>query len=83
MNTIEELIEKGTQTPTGKKLYDVLTKISSQRSWLAYNLNLNDTDERRQKLMDYIERYGITDSDDVRQITEYLEDGIEPEFEER
>lgn len=80
---IEEFIKTHTQSETGKKLYDLLISIEDDQEFAALELVRLKNDERKQKLIDYIERYNIIDPSDVTLLTEDIMDGMEPEFEEK
>ena len=69
-------------TETGKRLYDKLVAIWPQGDFVYANLSRLRGDEKKQKLIDYIELYDITDSSDVGDLTDCILDGVEPEFEE-
>lgn len=79
---LEEVIKKHTQSEVGKKLYEILKKIWDRKEFIAYQLIALKTDANKQKLIDYIEQYDITDSSDVGDLTDCIVDGVEPEFEE-
>ena len=63
------------------ELYKKLVSIENREPFLLYCYTL-DTEDKRQKLLYYINEYDITDSGDVLELVDCIEDGIEPEFEE-
>lgn len=69
-------------TETGKRLYDKLVKIWENGNFVYGTLGVLKGDENKQKLIDYIEKYDITDSSDVESLTICIVDGVEPELEE-
>lgn len=82
MGKMEELIKKYTQSEIGKKLYDLLISIENDKEFAALELSCLKTDENKQKLIDYIEKYDVDDPSDVSDLTDCILDGVEPEFEE-
>lgn len=73
----QAIIEENKNT----EFFKVLQGIFSADDFLCYCCDLMDTEEKRQKLLDYIKKYDITDSGDVIEIVSCIDDGIEPELE--
>ena len=69
-------------TETGKRLYDILVEIWPNGDFVYCTLAQLSGDENKQKMIDYIEQYDITDSSDIMLLSLYIVDGVEPEFEE-
>ena len=81
-NKIKELKKKHTQSEIGKRLYDLLISIEDDPEFATLELVSMKSDENKQKLIDYIEKYDITDPSDVTLLSLDILDGVEPEFEE-
>ncbi len=67
-------------TETGRRLYDKLVEIWADGEFVYFTLALLSGDERKQKMIDYIEKYEITDSSDVTLLSLDILDGVEPEL---
>lgn len=80
MNTFDELIEKGRKTPIGEKLYNLLLDFCEDKGTIAVALNQLETDEKKQKMIDYIEKYNIDTDEDIDEIIDCIEENKEPEF---
>lgn len=65
------------KTETGKKLYDMLKKIWNNEHFLIGVLATVKGDEKRQKLIDFIEEENETDSDVITLASLDIADGIE------
>ena len=78
MVNVKSFLEK----QKGTDIYNKLSQINNTDNFLFYCLDTLDTEDKRQKLLDYINEYDITDSGDVLELVDCIEDGIEPEFEE-
>ena len=64
------------------EFFKVLQSIFNADDFLCYCCDLMDTEDKRQKLLNYIKEYDITDSGDVIELVSCIDKGIEPEFEE-
>ena len=64
------------------ELYKILVNIENREDFLLYCLDTLETEEKRQKLLNYIKEYDITDSGDVLELVDCIEEGVEPEFED-
>lgn len=62
------------------EFFKTLQKIFNADDFLCYCCDLMDTEEKRQKLLDYIKQNDITDSGDVIELVSCIDEGIEPEF---
>lgn len=78
MYDIKAFLEKYKDT----ELYKVLRNIWDNDRFVFCSLCNLDTEEKRQKLLNYIKEHDITDSGDVGELVDCIEDGIEPEFED-
>lgn len=67
-------------TLTGKKLYDLLIKIWDDPEFVRGTLEELKGDEKKQRLIDFIEQYNIDDSDDVIELSMDIADGVIPEI---
>lgn len=65
------------KTETGKKLYDMLKKIWNNEHFLIGVLATVKGDEKRQKLIDFIEEENVTDSEIIVLAAGDIADGIE------
>lgn len=78
MFNVNSFLDKQKETDIYKKL----SQINSTDNFLFYCLDTLETDEKRQKLLNYIKEHDINDSGDVIELVDCIEDGIEPELEE-
>ncbi len=60
----------------------MLISIEDDPEFATLELVSMKSDENKQKLIDYIEKYDITDPSDVTLLSLDILDGVEPEFEE-
>ncbi len=65
------------KTETGRKLYDMLKKIWNNEHFLIGVLATVKGDEKRQKLIDFIEEENVTDSEIIVLAAGDIADGIE------
>ncbi len=65
------------KTETGKKLYDMLKKIWNNEHFLIGVLATVKGDEKRQKLIDFIEQENITDDEIIVLAAGDIAEGIE------
>ena len=65
------------KTETGKKLYDMLKKIWNNEHFLIGVLATVKCDEKRQKLINFIEEENITDDEIIVLAAGDIADGIE------
>lgn len=65
------------KTETGKKLYDMLKKIWNNEHFLIGVLATIKGDEKRQKLIDFIEQENITDDEIIVLAAGDIAEGIE------
>ena len=63
------------------ELYKKLVSIEKGEPFLMLCYTL-ETEEKRQKLLDYIKEYDVNDSGDVVMLVECIHNGVEPELEE-
>ena len=70
------------ETETEKKLYELLMPLCSEDDFVYSTLDILDTDEKRRKMIDYVEKYDITDVGDLITMSDDIADGLEPEIEE-
>jgi len=78
MPDVKSFLEKQKET----EVYEKLSSINNTDNFLFYCLDTLETEEKRQKLLNYINKYDITDSGDVLELVDCIEDGVEPELEE-
>ena len=72
-------------TELDKKLYEVIQPIAKKHvagedAFINGVFLWSETQEERQKLLDYIIEHEITDDQDVMEIQMCMADGVEPEF---
>ena len=80
MNIFDELIEKGRKTPIGEKLYNILLGFCEDKGVIALALNQLETDKKKQRMIDYIEKYNIETDEDVDSLIDCIEENREPEI---
>ena len=74
---LDVLIEKKSQTDTGKKLIKILTDIWDDKEFILGCLVDLPDDKKKQTLIDFINDENITDSDTVIYAAMDIADGIE------
>lgn len=74
---LDVLIEKKSQTDTGKKLVKILTDIWDDKEFILGCLVDLPDDKKKQTLIDFINDENITDSDTVIYAAMDIADGIE------
>ena len=74
---LDVLIEKKSQTDTGKKLVKILTDIWDDKEFILGCLVDLPDDKKKQTLIDFIHDENITDSDTVIYAAMDIADGIE------
>ena len=62
---IQEFIKKNTSTPIAKKFYNMLKEIWDEENFLISMLLDLKTDEKKQKMIDLLEKTGLTDTDEI------------------
>ena len=74
---LDVLIEKKSQTDTGKKLVKILTDIWDDKEFILGCLVHLPDDSQKQKLIDFIKEENETDSDVITLASLDIADGIE------
>lgn len=74
---LDVLIEKKSQTDTGKKLVKILTDIWDDKEFILGCLVDLPDDKKKQTLIDFINDENITDSDTVIYAAMDIADGVE------
>ena len=74
-------------TELDKKLYEIIEPIAQKHvagadAFIEGVFLWSETQEERQKLLDYIIEHDIDDDQDVMEIQMCINDGVEPEFAE-
>ena len=62
---IQEFIKKNTSTPIAKKFYNMMKEICDEEHFLVGRLLNLKTDEKKQKMIDLLEKTGLTDTDEI------------------
>lgn len=62
---LSKYLERGQYSDIGKEVFDRLKEIWDEDEFISCNMYLLDTEEKLQKLLDFLIESGMTDSDDV------------------
>ncbi len=74
-------LNKYAETTLGQELKKKLFDIENDELFVMGVLHSCDNDEKRQKMIDILDKYELSSSD-ITEVSMDIEDGIEPEFEE-
>ena len=75
MNT-EKYLMKESFSDLGKEVFDRLKKIWNQEDFLMCTMLYLDTEEKLQKMLDFLIKTGTTDSDDVIPYSVKIDKGL-------
>lgn len=79
---LDKLIKKYSPTKKAKKLRDVIFTMYNSKEFVLMMLYRLNTEEKRKRMLDFINEYNVTDSDKVAFASHYIEEDLEFELED-